>query len=111
MRSIFDDFFNENFFQAQVPVTRSYYDSKIEGLDNKIVIKIPVPGLTKEDVDITVEKRTLKVKAENEHFKSEYSWLLNDNLNASEITGQVKNGLLILDIPKKESEVLKIEVA
>ena len=94
------------------------------------MIRVEVPGVKPEDVDITVEDRTLVISGKR-HFEEETeqggyhrreiftgefkrTLVLPEGLNAGEITARAENGMLDVIIPRRP-EVLprkvKVDVA
>lgn len=71
-------------------------------------IEIAVPGLTKEDIEITVKNRHLEVSYQGtgkftKAFKKTY--LLSNTVNIDNIHGTVKDGVLSIKLPKIEEIV------
>lgn len=92
------------------------------------LIKADIPGLTREDVHVEVDKNTLTIRGEKKEEKEEKgkryyrkerthgtftrSFSLPDNVDADSIKAVHKEGVLELTIPKKEKEKpRKIEVS
>jgi len=67
------------------------------------VLKISVPGLTKEDIQIVLDGRNLKVVNEKENldFVSKFNkiYTLPTNVDVDNIDGKVENGVLTLTLP------------
>ena len=71
-------------------------------------IKIEMPGVRSSDLDITVEGRTLKIKGKSRHGKEfSYSYCLNQSIDESAITASLQDGLLELNLPKKEEASIR----
>jgi HSP20 family molecular chaperone IbpA len=70
---------------------------------------IHVPGCSENDVDVELEERYMKVKAEanvdNFDFKIEKSYILPTNVDKSKITASVKDGLLTIEMKIKKDKV------
>jgi HSP20 family protein len=93
--------------------------------ENSFRIELYVPGFSKEDVKINVQKNILtiqSVKSENPEKKSGYlsrefgirnferRFSLPKNVNSDEISAVFNNGILEITIPKKEEVVEKAPV-
>lgn len=98
--------------------------------EKELVIRVELPGVRPEDVDITVEDRTLTISGKRlfeetveqgnyhrrEIFTGEFkrTLVLPEGLNAEEITAKAENGLLSVILPRRP-EVLprkvKVDVA
>jgi HSP20 family protein len=98
--------------------------------EKELVIRVELPGVKPEDVDITVEDRTLTISGKRqfeetveqgnyhrrEIFTGEFkrTLVLPEGLNAEEITAKAENGLLSVILPRRP-EVLprkvKVDVA
>jgi len=75
-------------------------------------IKIELPGVKQEDVDVTVEGRLIKVTGTNRHgTEFNYSYTLKSTIDETMITAKLEHGLLTIGLPKKkESSARKIEI-
>jgi HSP20 family protein len=98
--------------------------------EKELVIRVELSGVKPEDVDITVEDRTLTIKGKRqfeetteqgryhrrEIFTGEFkrTLVLPEGLNAEEVSAKAENGLLSVTIPRRP-EVLprkvKVDVA
>ena len=114
------DALNENKFIPSVDVVEK---------DGKILAKFEVPGLSKDDLEISVENGVLTVSGEKKHeyeekkdnihyaeisygsFSREIS--VPEGVNAEEIEAIYKDGILIVSMPKiieAKEELKKIEI-
>lgn len=125
-KSLFTDFFdNENFFDF-IPnelVSRTPSVNIIEN-GKEFKIELSAPGLKKEDFKIDIDNSTLTISAEKEmeqkeekeHYtKREFSYssfsrsfLLPDTVNKDQVKANYEDGLLKIQIGKKE-EAKQIE--
>ena len=85
---------------------------------DKLVVKADLPGLKKEDIDVTIENNVLTIRGEKKHEeevkKEEYvrterfygafhrSCDLPAVVDVSKVTAEYKNGTLTLELQKKE---------
>ena len=84
--------------------------------DEAFTVKVELPGVTEKSVDLTVENRTLSITAENTVGRYEgYERVLNElpevryrtsfelpeRVDSQAIKAAMKNGVLILTLPKR----------
>ena len=75
-----------------------------------------MPGLTKKDIKATVANGFLTIEAEqNDNYKIptdiNKTWKLNEHIDASKISLELKHGILTISLPKKEkSKTMSITV-
>jgi len=97
---------------------RSYYrwpEINIYNNDNEYIVVAKAPGLKKEDIYLTLKDNSLKISGERkkeekvktnihleERFigKFERSFMLNEKVDADKVDAEMKNGLLIVKLPK-----------
>lgn len=115
-----------SFFNQESLVSDMKID--IEEKDNNYLLKAEVPGVSQENLNISVKDNTLTITVKREEEKREEkgnyirqeryrgkrsrSFNL-DNIDQEKIEATFENGLLTLTLPKeevKEPEVRKIEV-
>lgn len=124
---LFDDF--DRYFGAVANLPRETYPADLYETDDHVVLELAVPGLTADDIDLSVEGRQLSIRgrlptdeAENEGRRY---WLqsiprgefdrtvkLPVSVDVDGIEARVRNGMLRLLMPKaSEAKVKKIAVA
>jgi len=127
-RNEFDSFF-ENFFPVKPgDLFENEWVPKIDVIDNgkSINVKADIPGLSEKDIEVIVENDNLVISGEkNEEKKSEdrnKRYLvaerkfgsfrrvisLPENSLSDNIKAEFKNGVLTVEIPKKEKGPVKI---
>jgi HSP20 family protein len=133
MDRLFEDFFSpitrrRRWLKPEVGVVVpniEMYDRK-----NEIVIKAELPGITKEDIDLTITKDSLTLKGEmkkeeevkeEDYYACERSYgsftrtiALPVEVNSEKAKASFKNGVLEVVLPKKEEakpKEIKIEVS
>lgn len=90
----------------------------IHDAGDKLIVKTDLPGLEKEDIDISVQGKTLFIKGEKKHeekvqdmgyLKSERFFgqferaiPLTEDIDSNKIDASYKNGVLTVTIPKSE---------
>lgn len=73
--------------------------------ENQVVIEMTVPGIDKEDLKVDVVEDVLTVEAKpkiKSRFAKELkqSWNLSKDIDVDNIAAELKNGLLVLTLPK-----------
>lgn len=117
--ALISDFLNHSGFnnipkemlsKGTYPKCNVYKDS----VANTLVIEAGVPGLTKEDINIEVTDNVLSINFKSIAEKRNYvirelkksastrSFFLNEDFDTNAITASVKNGLLKIEIKKKQ---------
>ena len=125
---LFDDFFDDNFFNKK---EKNFMKTDIKEKKDKYVIEMDLPGFEKENIKLELNNGYLTItgKQENnideeeekyvhkERFYGECtrSFYVGDNIKEEDIDAEFKNGMLKIDIPKKEeqkeiSETKQIEI-
>jgi len=115
---LWDDFFNDPFFSKTQEVKHMKTD--IIEKDNSYELAIDLPGFDKNDIKISVEDGYLTVSAKKEsteekkednyirkeRFSGECSrsFYIGDEIQSEDVKATFKNGILSLDIPKKDKE-------
>lgn len=122
---IMDEFFND--------AVRSNRDTFVPGIDisetdDQFLISAELPGMDKEDIEISLENRQLSISGERKFEKKEdgkkfhrvetrygsfnRSFQLPDNVDEESIEATYENGLLNISIDKAEDKVKKkIEIS
>jgi HSP20 family protein len=116
LTSLLDDFFDNSLETAEARPKVMPVD--IEEHNGVFHIVAEVPGVKKEDINISVENNVLKISAQSDSEKKkdskgykyyerrsgkyERSFKLEDDLDSSKINATYENGLLKLEIPIKE---------
>ena len=100
---------------------KPYVDIREES--NRFLIKADIPGVDPKDIEINMEDNILIIKGERNTFnkeeKEEYSrlerlqgqfyrrFILPDTADATQIKARSKNGVIEIEIPKKEKASIK----
>ena len=116
-RNVFDDFFEFPF-----PAARTNGAMKTDVKDNgsSYLLEIDLPGIRKEDVHVELRKGYLTINAQTmqdndkqegsylrrERFSGSYSrsFYVGDGVTEDEIHARFGDGVLRLEVPKKESK-------
>jgi HSP20 family protein len=113
---------SDNFFarrHCNVPATN------IVENENSFDLELAIPGMDKEDFKIDIENNTLTISSEKQEEKEEKeknytrkefvygsfsrSFVLPKSIDADMIKAEYKNGVLYLNLPKKEEEKLQVK--
>jgi HSP20 family protein len=95
-----------------------------------LVLRAELPGMSREDIEVTVENGTVAIKGEKkfdpavkeEHYRRieraygtfHRSFTLPNTVDASKVTAEYKNGILTVTLPFKEEakpRTINVEVA
>lgn len=132
LRTIFDDLYDLNremnkiFSSTGYRNNSNWAETNVYESNDGYVVVAKLPGLAKKDVNITLKDNSLKisgerkkdnVKGESMHLderfsgKFERSFILNDKIDAENIKAEMKNGLLMINLPKSpDTKPKKIEI-
>lgn len=122
VRSIFNDLFDmDNFFSSNI-VNREIMPNvpavNVKEDENEFQVQVAAPGFEKQDLNISLENEVLTISAEKKDEKDEESenfkrrefnytsfartFKLPTTVKEEEIKAEYKDGILTLNIPKKE---------
>lgn len=117
---LFDEMFNDPFFTRRNEVKLMKTD--IREKEDAYLVDIDLPGYDKKDIKISVEDGYLTVSAKTESNNDEKdekgnfirkerysgecsrSFYVGEDIETEDVKASFKNGILTLDIPKKEEE-------
>jgi len=116
--SFFEDFFNDdNFFLGNKVIKRTPSVNIVENKDN-FCIELAAPGLKKEDFKIHLENNLLTIETNLEekneekderytrrefcYYNFQRSFTLPSTIDSSKIEAKYDNGILNVNLPKKE---------
>lgn len=90
----------------------NYPKTNVEKTETGYDVKLSVPGLTKEDLKITVKEGVLRISFDKEGgstFVDKFvkSYTLPDDVNENQIEGKVENGILTLTLPISRKKALE----
>ncbi len=123
MNQIMDEFLNNSTKlqnkKAQIPAVN------VQETDENFHIEVRIPGFEKEQIKVKADKGILQIhasqSAENKEDSAKYhmrefytntyerNFTLPENVNQDLIKAEYKNGILFINIPKKEKENLSIK--
>jgi len=132
LTTILDDLYDLNrnisrMFDSSQGYRDSYYpEVNIYNNNDEFIVIAKLPGVKKDDVSIVLKDNSLKISGEkkkeekddtgcylNERFtgKFERSFLLNEKVDSNNIQAEMKNGLLMIKLPKSpESKPKSISI-
>lgn len=126
--TLFDNFFSGNFGEVDSSVSSPRIN--IEETKSNYLITAELPGLSEKDIDVSIEDNILTFKGESEKEekteKKNYIYMersydsfarsiqLPENILQDKIVASFKNGILAIELPKKEidktSKAKKIDI-
>lgn len=115
---LFDDFFRDDFFSRRQPTLMK---TDIREKNDKYIVEVDLPGYEKENINLTLENGYLEisasvVKESNEDDEDKFvrqeryvgecsrSFYVGDDITEEDIHAEFKNGILKIEIPKKEEK-------
>ena len=123
--NVFNDFFEGEFLPSRR--NRNFGSlpaANIKETEGSFLVELASPGMTKEDFKIELDEDLLTIRSEKETEKEEKdtrytkrefnftsfvrSFRLPEEVDAEKITAKYEDGILQLEIPKKEIEEKKI---
>ena len=121
---LFDEFFDDDFFPRK---EKNMMRTDIREQKDKYIIDIDLPGFKKENLHISLENGYLNIHAKVEKNEKEdnherfvrrerfygecsRSYYVGDNIKEEDIKAEFKDGILKVEVPKKEEEKNKKEI-
>lgn len=115
---IFDDFFDEGFFPKK---ERNLMKTDIREKKDKYVVDIDLPGFEKENISLSLDNGYLNISAKTEkeennedeerfvrqerfYGECSRSFYVGDDITEEDIHAKFNNGILKIEIPKKEKQ-------
>ena len=107
--SAFDDTF-DNLIDCSIDSYK--YRTVLEQNDDGYTLVAQVPGLSKEDIKMSVENSILKISGQKEICKNlsttiDKEFKIGNDVNQSKISAKVENGVLYVDLPKEKDKKAK----
>jgi len=134
MDRLFDQFrsnFDDLFWNPTTAITERTPVTDVADLGDKYEMRLEMPGIPKEDIDIEVDSNCVEISAQHDESKEEKdkNWLrrersmmsfyrsfeLPEELKTDKVDAELKDGVLMLTIPKlepkpkRESKKVKIK--
>lgn len=126
-KGFIDDVFEDDFFGDNLKKQSSFEKTDIKELKDNYLLEIELPGFNKEDIKAEINNGYLIVTAAHNENKDEKdkegkyirkerytgqftrSFYIGDNITQEDIKGKFENGLLKLEVLKKEAKELAEE--
>jgi HSP20 family protein len=115
--------FDEDFFPSVINAFDSNYGVDIYETEEAVCVEAQVPGMSEEDIKVTIEGSVLTIEAQKEVESSDknkiavyqeskqtsfrYSTSLPRMVDSSKAEAEVENGIVTITMPKMESEKAK----
>lgn len=112
---LFDDFFDEGFLKKE----KNLMKTDIKESETKYTIEMDLPGFKKENISLSLKNGYLEISAkderENKEEEEKYlhrerfygecsrNFYVGDKIKEEDIDAEFKNGILKVEIPKKEA--------
>ena len=125
---LFDDFFEDDFFPSRnfFKKENNLMKTDIKETKDKYILDIDLPGFEKQNIDLSLKDGYLSINAKvnkeenndkdekyirRERFTSECSrtFYIGDEIKEEDIKAEFKDGILKINIPKKEKQIEKKE--
>lgn len=124
-KGFMDDFFDDDFlmdFRGGKGVKNSLMKSDIKEMENSYLLEVELPGFAKDEIKAEMNNGYLVIEASHNENKDEKdkegkyirkerysghctrSFYVGDHIKEEDIKGKFENGILKLEIPKKEAE-------
>lgn len=114
---LFEDFFDDDFFNRK---EKNMMKSDIKETKDKYIVETDLPGFEKENISVILNDGYLEIKAKKdnktesneekfirkERFYGECSrkFYVGDEIKQEDINAKFDNGILVVEVPKKELE-------
>ena len=123
LQSDLNRFFDSSLFNLSHNQQGAYRESWLPSTDihdsvDQLIIKADLPGMEKDDIEVTVHGNTLFIKGEKKHEEKiqdmgclrserffgqfERALPLTDDIDSAKVDASFKNGVLTVTIPKRE---------
>ena len=122
-RGFMNDFFDDDFLMDfRGNKTNNLMRSDIKEMENSYLLEVELPGFDKNEIKAEVKNGYLVIEAKHDENKDEKdeegkyirkerysgyctrSFYVGEGLTEKDIKGKLENGILCLEVPKKEPE-------
>ena len=124
---LFDEFFRNDFPPRE---KHGMMSTDIKETKDAYLIEMDLPGFTKDNINLSLKNGYLEISAKQEKDEEENeekyvrrerfygecsrNFYVGDNIKEEDIDAEFKNGILMINVPKKEeedkSEIKQIEI-
>ena len=99
-------------FESLTPFVRDYSALRTRDDGQHIVATVDLPGVSREDVSVTYERRLLEVCAKRAGQDFRYMVRVDTEVDASGATATLRDGVLTVTLPKAASALpVRIQIA
>ncbi len=102
-RSVFDSFFNDNFFENFF-TSLGVHQTKNE--DGTYSMSVDIPGIKEEDISLSLEDNVVTIKGERKTPTSSYmmnkSFTLPEDSDIDTLKAELKDGVLTINLEAKQ---------
>ena len=95
-------------FFAPLAAAKQY--ESVKQTDEGLEVRLELPGFTQDQIELVADKGILSIKAERDTGYLKRSYQLPDNTRVEEISAQLQNGILTINIPLERGKVVKIPI-
>jgi HSP20 family molecular chaperone IbpA len=99
-------------FRDFLPTWQQAAGIDVQRTESGFTVELPVPGFKPEEINVTIEDRTLTVAGESERRKFTRALLLPDEIDTEKIDAHVQHGLLTLTLnvhPKARPKKIQVK--
>jgi HSP20 family protein len=99
-------------FRDFLPTWQQAAGIDVQRTESGYTVELPVPGFKPEEINVTIEDRTLTVAGESERRKFTRALLLPDEIDTEKIDARVQHGLLTLTLnlnPKARPKKIQVK--
>ena len=99
-------------YMPQTPLYADKQDSVGDWKDRngEISVTIDMPGVDKNDIELTVDEHTVSIEADNDTRQYSISKTFDATLNPDTVTANLNNGILDIKIKKVDNIGKKIKI-
>ena len=102
----------DELFEWVIDYTLKYSNYSLDKNDEKVIIKLPLPGVFKEDINVRFIDTNLEIKAKSSIFApvTNITHNLGFKPDKKGITVYYENGVLEITVKKPEKVIIEVEV-
>ena len=102
----------DELFEWVIDYTLKYSNYSLDEDEKKLIIKLPLPGVSKEDINVKFIDTNLEIKAKSSIFvpETEINYDLGFKPSKKGITVYYENGVLEITVAKPEKVIIEVEV-
>lgn len=122
VEGMFDHFFEDSFWRPIEKGASKSISTDVKEMEDSYQIDMELPGFSREDIKVDLEEGYLTVQANHEENKTDASdekyirreryygkyqrrFYVGDHIKEDEVKAKFRNGILVVDVPKKNPEL------